>query len=59
MIYYLFEEGERLELESILTKEQVLVDNLLVEKERENHIIDRALKERRDILDKISRKISK
>ncbi|APH06611.1 hypothetical protein [Bacillus weihaiensis] len=59
MIYYLFEEGERLELESILTKEQMLVDKLLVEKERENHIIDRALKERRDILDKISRKISK
>ncbi|WP_273125248.1 hypothetical protein [Bacillus weihaiensis] len=59
MIYYLFEEGERLELESILIKEQMLVDKLLVEKERENHIIDRALKERRDILDKISRKISK
>lgn len=61
MIYYLFNEKERLELENLLLNEMFIVKELLckVEKtEKRNMIKVRALKERRDLLFRLIYKIS-
>ncbi|WP_226671078.1 hypothetical protein [Metabacillus litoralis] len=53
MIYYMFKEKERLELESILLDELKSINDILESgriKEQENSLKERALKERTKIL---------
>ncbi len=58
MIYYLFQEKERMELEGLLTREIKEVNDLINTIDCTNSHKDRALQERRDILFRIMKKIS-
>jgi|GEM_PF-5537508 len=57
MMYYLFQEKERIELESILSREIQEVNELLDVSDSSNRIKGRALQERREVLFNIIKKI--
>lgn len=62
MIYFMFKEKERLELESILMNELNYITEMLeteIQKEKESIIKKRALKERKKILMEILYKVAK
>lgn len=57
MMYYLFQEKERIELESILSREIQEVNELLEGTDSSKQIKGRALQERKEVLFNIIKKI--